>query len=274
MAFYRDALLNPHWGESAQIRPTNQLHLGMACQGLSEAEMQAVWQPFLDWVRAAPQDYSFEEEPDIGTAPSPRYLWDAVARKARGSHAFNYDDRPGAPVHHAWWRDDQDQVGVQIWGYDSLWLPASLLQEIDRLAAALMAASRHQTVELHFNKGLAGAPAQAIELARDTATNPAVLDAFALAIIATGGRAGEDAAAEKGAAGVDAATAILAPLAPDGGSYVSESNYFNRDWSKSFWGSNYPRLLAAKRRYDPDGLFFVHHGVGSEDWSPDGFTRL
>jgi len=25
---------------------------------------------------------------------------------------------------------------------------------------------------------------------------------------------------------------------------------------------------------DPDGLFFVHHGVGSEDWSADGFTRL
>jgi len=29
-----------------------------------------------------------------------------------------------------------------------------------------------------------------------------------------------------------------------------------------------------KNRYDPDGLFFVHHGVGSERWSADGFTRL
>jgi hypothetical protein len=28
-----------------------------------------------------------------------------------------------------------------------------------------------------------------------------------------------------------------------------------------------------KEHYDPDGLFFVHHGVGSEDWSADGFTR-
>ena len=25
---------------------------------------------------------------------------------------------------------------------------------------------------------------------------------------------------------------------------------------------------------DPEGLFVVHHGVGSERWSPDGFTRL
>jgi hypothetical protein len=29
-----------------------------------------------------------------------------------------------------------------------------------------------------------------------------------------------------------------------------------------------------KGKYDPDGLFFVHHGVGSEDWSADGFTRV
>jgi FAD/FMN-containing dehydrogenase len=40
------------------------------------------------------------------------------------------------------------------------------------------------------------------------------------------------------------------------------------------WASNYLRLLAVKDHYDPDGLFFVHHGVGSERWSADGFTRL
>ena len=34
------------------------------------------------------------------------------------------------------------------------------------------------------------------------------------------------------------------------------------------------RLQGIKRKYDPDGLFFVHHGVGSEEWSADGFTRL
>jgi FAD/FMN-containing dehydrogenase len=55
---------------------------------------------------------------------------------------------------------------------------------------------------------------------------------------------------------------------------VSESNYFERAWQQSYWGENYKRLRAAKEQYDPDGLFFVHHGVGSEDWSADGFTRL
>ena len=29
-----------------------------------------------------------------------------------------------------------------------------------------------------------------------------------------------------------------------------------------------------KRKYDPEGLFFVHHGVGSDEWSADGFERL
>jgi FAD/FMN-containing dehydrogenase len=42
---------------------------------------------------------------------------------------------------------------------------------------------------------------------------------------------------------------------------------------RSFWGPNYPRLARIKHKYDPDGLFFVHHGVGSESWSADGFVR-
>jgi hypothetical protein len=29
-----------------------------------------------------------------------------------------------------------------------------------------------------------------------------------------------------------------------------------------------------KHKVDPAGLFFVHHGVGSEAWSADGFSRL
>src|SRR5690606_8394803 len=132
-------------------------------------------------------------------------------------------------------------------------------------------------------KGLAGAPDDVLAAVRDTATNPAVLDAFALAIIATGEPPAypglprppvDAAAARRNARDVDAAVAELRKVAPASGSYVSESNYFNPSWRNDYWGGNYSRLRALKSRYDPDGLFFVHHGVGSEDWSADGFTRI
>jgi FAD/FMN-containing dehydrogenase len=110
-----------------------------------------------------------------------------------------------------------------------------------------------------------------------------VLDAFAVALIADGERAAyaglarpamDLAAAHKDARDIDRATAELRKIVPHAGSYVSESNYFNRSWQNAYWGENYSRLRAIKTTYDPDGLFFVHHGVGSEDWSADGFTRL
>src|SRR5471030_263921 len=126
------------------------------------------------------------------------------------------------------------------------------------------------------------APPDAIAAARDTATNPAVLDAFALVIISASGApafagiAGHEpdlAKAKREAAAVSASLAEVTKLAPDNGAYVSESSYFQKDWQSAYWGGNYGRLRVVKQKYDPEGLFFVHNGVGSDDWSPDGFTR-
>jgi FAD/FMN-containing dehydrogenase len=159
------------------------------------------------------------------------------------------------------------------------------LQETNqtRLGDALFAASRHKKLELHFNKGLAGATAEALSASQNTATNPDVLNAFALVIIADGERPSypgqtrppmDISAARADAKKIDTAAAELRKIAPNAGSYVSESNYFNRSWQAAYWGKHYPRLRGVKKKYDPDGLFFVHNGVGSEEWSPDGFTRL
>ena len=138
-------------------------------------------------------------------------------------------------------------------------------------------------MSLHVNKGLAGAPAEAIAAARDTAMNPAVLDAFALIISgaegppAYPGIPGHEpdlSAARQHADAIDKAMNEVRKLLPHVGSYVAEGNFFDKVWRESFWGPNYARLLAVKDKYDPDGLFFVHHGVGSERWSADGFTKL
>ncbi len=276
--FYADHLFNPHWGEQVTLGPDNTLELAMACQGLDGAAVKAVWQPFFDWVTGAPDlSLSARHGADVTLA---RHFWDID-----GNGAMIPDRRPGAPAHHGWWRGDQDQVGVFLHGFESIWLPASLLQasERQRLAEALFSASRYEKVALHFNKGLAGAPADAIAAAGQTAINPAAINAFALALTANGeaprypGMARpplDEVAVRKNARAVELAAAELRRVVPDAGSYVSESNFFNASWRNAFWGPNYPRLRAIKTKYDPGGLFFVHHGVGSEDWSPDGFARL
>jgi len=282
--FYAEHLLNPHWGEQIKLEPDHTLGISMVSQGLDSTQAQAVWRPFFDWVAQSPRDYALVEAPGIGSGLA-RHWWDVEYRKQHAPGSMIADPRPGAPSWHAWWSGDGGQVGVYLHGFESAWLPATLLEPShrQRLTDALLAASRHWEVQLHFNKGLAGAPAEAIAAARDTAINPAVLDAFALAIIAAGGpppfpgnpfHAPDAKREQEHAVKVARSMAALRRVVPHAGAYVSESNYFDKDWQRSFWGSNYPRLAAVKRKYDPDGLFFVHHGVGSEAWSEDGFTRL
>jgi FAD/FMN-containing dehydrogenase len=283
VGFYSESLFNPHWGEQIAFQPGNTLAIAMVFQGLDQQQAEAIWRPFLDWLAGSPQDFSIESAPWIAAVPA-RQFWDpGVLKELPG--VVLADDRPGAAEANVYWAANLGEAGQVLHGYQSAWLPASLLEPVrqDSLGDALFAASRHWRVSLHVNKGLAGAPAAAIAAARDTAMNPAVLDAFALVISAAEGPpaypgvAGHEpdlSAARQHAAAIDRAMSEIRSLLPTVGSYVAESNFFEPDWQKSFWGSNYARLLAVKDKYDPDGLFFVHHGVGSERWSADGFTRL
>jgi hypothetical protein len=283
VGFYRENLFNDHWGEQAHIGSDNVLGLSMVSLGLSTEEARKVWQPFLDWIARSPGVYTLEPGMILGSMPA-RHWWDVQWRKAQHHEVFHSDPRPGASENNVWWTGDAGQVAWTIYGFESLWLPALLLGDDsqEQLANALFAGSRHEMIELHFNKGLAGAPREALEAARDTATNPAVLNAFALAIVADGeggypgvrGHEPNVEAARKSRERVHACINELRILAPNGGSYVSESNFFEKDWQHSYWGSNYPRLASVKKKYDPTGLFFVHNGVGSEEWSADGFTKL
>ncbi len=255
----------------------------MVFQGLGHQPASAVWRPFIDELIAAPHDFPMVKTPRMIDAPA-RHFWDPDYMDRAAPGLFVRDDRPGAPAGNVLYVGDHHQAGQFLSGYGSAWLPARLLDKgrQEQLADALFASSRHWRMALHFNKGLAGAPAEAIEAARDTAMNPAALDAFALAICGASsppaypgipGHGPDLPAARRGAAAVGKAMGELQTLGPDAGSYVSESDFFLNDWQRAFWGPNYPRLAAVKRRYDPDGLFIVHHGVGSDAWSDDGFTR-
>jgi FAD/FMN-containing dehydrogenase len=281
--FYRDALFNSNWGEQMVFAPGNVASIFMVFQGLDQQQAEAVWKPFFDWVAAAPQDFAVTSAPQVFAAPA-RHFWDPASLK-RMPGLVVADDRDNAPTDNLFWAANLEEAGRVWYAFQSAWLPQSLLADTgrERLVDALFAAARHWGVSLHFNKGLAGATPDAIAATLDTAMNPAVVDAFALAISGAGGPSAypdvpghePDAAAAQARAGrVTAAMDPIRKLAPRVGSYVWETDYFQPHWQEAFWGDNYDRLLAVKNKYDPDGLFFLHHGVGSEDWSADGFTRL
>ena len=282
--FYADSLMNPHWGEIVNLRAGRLLHIEMASQGLDDPQAEAVWRPFLQWVAAAGDDIAFLTPPVIRSGPA-RHRWDPAFLKARIPGAVLSDSRLGASPDDIFWSANLSEAGHFIHGYESVWLPASLLrpEQRARLADALCEAGRIWSIELHFQKGLAGASPEVVAAAADTATNPAMRDAFVLAIIASEGPpawpglpgyAPDLAAARRDAAQIGKAADVLRKITPAPAAYVAESSFFQEEWREAYWGANYGRLLEIKRRYDPSGLFFVHHGVGSEDWSEDGFTRV
>ena len=309
VSFYREHLFNDRWGEQARFSPDNTLEIAMLSLGMDKQQATKVWQPFVDWVKRSSGDYSFASRMLVGTVPA-RHWWDMRWWKERWPEilvpnpndsrwinmldyglvhlipnpAVTFDPRPGN-ANNAWWSGNTGECGWFIWAYQSLWLPESLLvdDQQEHLADALFAASRHSRFALHFNKGLAGAPPEAIAAGKDTAMNPAVLTSFALVIAADGqdpaypGIPGHEPSVAEARQATDRITRCideLRAIAPNAGAYVSESDYFEKGWQQTYWGSNYPRLLEIKKKYDSDGLFFVHNGVGSEPWSPDGFTRL
>ncbi|MEO7523358.1 MAG: FAD-binding oxidoreductase [Ferruginibacter sp.] len=280
---YKAELFNPHWGESVSFYTDNSVNFNLVFQGLNKEQAEASWQEFENWVKQMPEKYIFEMPLTIIDLPA-QHLWDVDFLKKYAPQLIASDDRPEAPAHNVYWASNKQEAGQFLYAYHSAWLPQSLLQKNNQpqLAEAIYAATRSWTTSLHFNKGLAGANADEISAAKDTAMNPAVLDAFALAIIAGEGQpaftglAGHEpdlSEARSGASKIDKAMNDLLQVAPNAGSYVSESSFFEKNWQQSFWGSNYPRLAEIKKKYDPEGLFFVRHGVGSEGWSDDGFTK-
>jgi FAD/FMN-containing dehydrogenase len=309
VSFYKEHLFNDRWGEQVHLKPDNTLEVSMLSHGLDGEQVKKAWQPFMDWVAQSSNGCSIQGRANLGSIPA-RHYWDSqwwkehwpeivfprngsllhavlddVLVRVKGQPSMNFDPQPGARANNVWWKGDTGDCGAFLWGFESLWLPDSLL-EADaqaRLADALFASSRIFDVQLQFSKGLAGAPPDAIAGATDTSMNPAVLTAFALAIVADGqgpaypgipGHEPSVAEGRKAAARIDQCVNQLRAVAGDNGAYVSESNYFQRNWQRAYWGSNYARLAQIKQKYDPDGLFFVHNGVGSEQWSTDGFTRL
>jgi FAD/FMN-containing dehydrogenase len=269
--FVRDHLDDPHWGEQIRCGPDNTLQVTLLTVDLSDDEARLAWAPLLEWVTRQGDAYDGQ----IEVVAMPFTMWDADWWDATIPDFIVRDARTDATRHLYWWAANQGEVSQHIDAYRSRWLPASAFapDAADRLAEALYAASRRRPFTIHLNKGLSGAHPDAAARVRNTSINPRAFEAVGLLIMASvqplrfPGRAGHEPDTDAGRAAareIDAAMQPILAVTPDAGSYLNETDYFEVDWQRSFWGTHYERLLAVKRRYDPTNLFRVHHGVGSE----------
>jgi len=63
-------------------------------------------------------------------------------------------------------------------------------------------------------------------------------------------------------------------VTPGSGAYVNEADFNQPDWKTAFFGANYDKLLAIKKRWDPTSLFYVLKGVGSDSWTVGADGRM
>lgn len=271
VAFYRENLSNEHWGEQIKITGGNKLELSLAFQGMSAKEAENVWRPFQNWVDANAE--KFIRETRYIAIPG-RKMWDYTFIRKNFASAIENDKRSGQPEDNYWWDDDAGQVSIYWYAYQSRWIPLSHFDPANskRLAETLFQASRHWPIRLHFNKGQAGASAEAVRLGRETSINPELYNAAVLVIAGAGGegfpgvqgREPKEAEGEKQRTRVSAAMKLIRDATPGAGTYSNEADYFEPDWQSEFWGTNYSRLLEIKKKYDPDSIFVCHHCIGSE----------
>ncbi|KAI0844755.1 FAD-binding domain-containing protein [Daldinia vernicosa] len=107
------------------------------------------------------------------------------------------------------------------------------------------------------------------------AANPYLRDAIFDAVVAT---PFDYANWETNLQSINAITNVLLPqlssLTPNGGAYLSESDFQQPEWESTFYGAHYDRLGQIKSKYDPDDLFYALGGVGSERWAQKSDGRL
>ncbi len=281
MSFYRDSLNNEHWGEQFAFNKDNTISIFMLFQGLSKEQTVQVWQPLQKWLNKSP-NYTFENE--IFTIPANR-MWDYQFWKQSRPDLVVLDSRANAPKDQFWWAPNSGEASKYWYTYLSRWIPISLFEEdkVNQLADTVFKASRLAPITLHANKGMAGAANDALVRSKRSAINPVVYDAGALVIIAAGsnnvfpgvkGKEPNDVEIANIVKTYGNAYNLIKEITPNAGTYVNEADYFEKDWQTSFWGENYGKLDAIKKKYDPDGLFYCHHCVGSELWDQKGMCKV
>ena len=58
------------------------------------------------------------------------------------------------------------------------------------------------------------------------------------------------------------------------GAYMNEGDFMNPRWKEEYYGENYDKLKAIKKKWDPKDLFYATTAVGSDAWTVAADGRL
>jgi len=282
LPFIRDNLINEHWGEQISFTNKNTINFFLVFQGKNSSKVDTTWAPFKKWLKNQPGLYAIETK--FWPIP-PSKLWDLGFWQKNHPELVTINKKNGEATGQFWWAPNSNETYNYWYTYQSWWLPMALFNKhnINNLTTMLFDASRISQVGLHINKGLAGASRDAIKRGLQTAVNPSVNDAATLLLMGASsnqvypGVTGHEPDKKQAIKLVQQINTVMQQFqqaAPHAGTYVNEADYFQQNWQQAFWGENYARLLLIKNKYDPAGIFYCHHCVGSEYWSADGMCRL
>jgi hypothetical protein len=138
----------------------------------------------------------------------------------------------------------------------------------DDIADALIYAAMPEPTQLGFNVGHIVNPGRAYPKV-DNAIHPTWRNAssFVITNVMMTGNEPWDVRKERENFNTNVLGKRLRDVSPAGASYVNEGDLNEPNWQEAYWGSNYPRLLKIRQKYDPEGVFFTETTPGTENWS-------
>ncbi len=282
LTLIKDELANEHWGEQISFSKDRTLEFFLVYQGTDKAEAIKAWAPFKKWIEMQPGPYQLTDK--LWEIP-PQKLWDLSFWQTHHPELIHINEQNGLNTGQYWWQPNQHEVFNYWYTYQSWWIPKKLFdtRHIDTLTQLIFQASKVGHATLHLNKGLAGASEKAIHRTLETSFHPAVVDATALLIMSASekdvylgvkGKEPDKALAKQKSQEISSVLNAFQNIAPQAGTYANEADYFMPNWQDAFWGKHYERLKHIKNKYDPDGLFYCHHCVGSELYDKQGVCRI
>jgi hypothetical protein len=138
----------------------------------------------------------------------------------------------------------------------------------DDIADALLYAAMPEPTQLGFNVGHIVNPGHAYPIV-DNAIHPTWRNAssFVITNVIMSGTESWEVKKERENFNTNVVGKRLRDVSPAGASYVNEGDLAEPNWQEAYWGSNYNRLLAVRREWDPEGVFYTQTTPGTENWS-------